>query len=104
MIKFENNLNQVSDWLNKAAETSVTETTAEVVEEIKQFVPKKTGALANSYTFEQTGVASVEIGSPLPYALGVELGTRHTSAHPALIPAIVKAENKLKSKIREKLK
>jgi hypothetical protein len=67
----------------------------EIVNEAKNIVPIKTGALRNSIERFDIGEGSYEIGSVLEYAGLVELGTRNRASTPYLRPALDKVLSKL---------
>lgn len=69
------------------ARAAVVKTLADIAADAKTLVPRDTGFLANSITFEMTGPLSGEVGPEAHYGGYVEQGTSRMAPQPYMTPA-----------------
>jgi len=85
--EFKSAMERFDSNMQRNVRSNLTDWAAAVEASARQLVPVRTGYL-KSTIHAKTSEWQAEIGVEAPYALQVELGTRHMRAQPYLNPAV----------------
>lgn len=83
-----NRLPAIAAAYGAKVETALMKTAFDTQRAAMQAAPVDTGNLVASITAKSTGALRWQVSANTPYAIYVEMGTRHMSAQPYLLPAL----------------
>lgn len=102
-MKINSRVNEIIDFVEKAAKEARIEAVEEVAEIAQSLAPVKTGELRDSKFTEHSDEKSV-FGFSADHALTIEFGNSRQSAQPFFTPAAAQLENLVEKKFKNKLR